>query len=104
MTYAVTQRRKEIGVRIALGATPGQVFGTILGEGLATTAAGASAGIVGALVLTRTIENLLFGVTPTDAVTFGSVVIVLGVVATLACYLPARRATEADPMEALRQE
>jgi ABC-type antimicrobial peptide transport system permease subunit len=104
MTYTVTQRRKEIGVRVALGATPGQVFRIILGQGLLTTGIGAFAGIIGALALTRTIESLLFGVTATDPVTFVSVIALLAAVATLACYLPARRATEADPMEALRQE
>ena len=104
MTYSVTQRRKEIGVRVALGATPGQVFRIILGQGLMTTAIGAAIGVIAALGLTRTIESLLFGVTPTDPVTFAAVIAVLGTVATLACYLPARRATDADPMEALRQE
>ena len=104
MTYSVTQRRKEIGVRVALGATPGQVFRIILGQGLMTTAAGAVVGIVGALGLTRTIESLLFEVRPSDPVTFAAVIAVLAAVATLACYLPARRATDADPMEALRQE
>jgi predicted permease len=104
MSYSVTQRRKEIGVRVALGASPGQVFRIILGQGLTTTAIGVAIGIVAAIGLTRTIENLLFGVTPTDPITFASVVGVLGLVATLACYLPARRATEADPIEALRQD
>jgi len=104
MTYSVTQRRKEIGVRVALGATPGQVFRIILGQGLMTTAAGAVVGIVGALGLTRTIESLLFEVTPSDPATFALVIAVLVAVAALACYLPARRATDADPMEALRQE
>ncbi len=104
MTYSVTQRRKEIGVRVALGATPGQVFRIILGQGLMTTAAGAVVGIVGALGLTRTIESLLFEVRPSDPATFALVIAVLAAVAALACYLPARRATDADPMEALRQE
>jgi putative ABC transport system permease protein len=104
MTYSVTQRRKEIGVRVALGASPGQVFRIILGQGLITTAIGVTIGIIAALGLTRTMESLLFGVRPTDPVTFGAVIAVLAGVATLACYLPARRATDADPMEALRQE
>jgi ABC-type antimicrobial peptide transport system permease subunit len=104
MTYSVTQRRKEIGVRIALGATPGQVFRIILGQGLTTTAIGLAFGMVAALALTRAIESLLFGVTPTDPVTFAAVIGVLVSVAALACYLPARRATDADPMDALRQE
>ncbi len=104
MSYSVTQRRKEIGVRVALGASPGQVFRIILGQGLTTTAIGVAIGIVASLGLTRTIESLLFGVTPTDPVTFAAVIAALTAIATLACYLPARRATDADPMDALRQE
>jgi len=71
---------------------------------LTTTAIGVAIGIVASFGLTRSIESLLFGVTPTDPVTFAGVVGVLGLVATFACYLPARRATEADPIEALRQD
>ena len=104
MSYTVTQRRQEIGVRVALGATPGQVFRIILGQGLTTTAIGVALGIVAALGLTRTIESLLFGVTPTDPAALAGVIAVLAAVATVACYLPARRATDADPMDALRQE
>jgi putative ABC transport system permease protein len=104
MTYSVTQRRKEIGVRVALGASPGQVFRIILGQGLLTTAIGVALGVIAALGLSRTIESLLFGVRPADPVAFAAVTLVLVAVATLACYLPARRATDADPMDALRQE
>ncbi len=104
MSYTVTQRRQEIGVRIALGATPAQVFRIILGQGLATTAIGIAIGIIVALALTRMIESLLFGVTPTDPAALAAVIAVLAAVATFACYLPARRATHADPMAALRQE
>jgi predicted permease len=104
MAYSVTQRRREIGVRVALGATPGRVFRTILGQGLFTTAVGVTIGVVAALGLTRALETLLFDVTRTDPVTFAGVVGILVVVALLACYVPARRATRADPMEALRQE
>ena len=104
MTYSVTQRRKEIGVRVALGASPGQVFRIILGQGLTTTAIGVALGVLASFGLTRSIESLLFGVTPTDPLTFASVVVVLTAVATVACYLPARRATGADPIEALRQD
>jgi putative ABC transport system permease protein len=104
MMYTVTQRRREIGVRVALGAQRGQVLRVILGEGMATTAVGIALGIAAALALTRTIQSLLFGVAPTDPVTFGLVILLLATVATLASYLPARRATNADPMDALRQE
>ena len=104
MTYTVARRRREIGVRMALGASRAQVFRSVLGQGLATTAIGVAAGILAALGLTRTIESLLFGVTATDPLTFAAVAGLLALVAILACYLPARRATHADPMEALRQE
>ena len=104
MAYTVTQRRREIGVRVALGATPGQVFRIILGQGLSTTTLGVAVGVVAALGFTRTLETLLFDVKPTDPLTFAAVIALLVGVATLACYLPARRATRADPMEALRQE
>ena len=104
MAYSVTQRRREIGVRVALGASPRQVFRIILGQGLVTTVIGVVVGVVAALGLTRTLETLLFDVKPTDPLTFAAVAAVLAAVATLACYLPARRATLADPMEALRQE
>jgi putative ABC transport system permease protein len=104
MTYSATQRRREMGVRIALGASPGQVFRIILGQGLTTAGIGVTAGVIAALGLTRSLESLLFDVTPTDPLTFAAVVVALVAVAALACYLPARRATQADPMEALRQE
>ena len=104
MSYTVAQRRREIGVRVALGASRGQVFRTIVGQGLITTGIGVTLGVIAALGLTRTLENLLFGVTPTDPVTFASVIAVLIAVAMLACYLPALRATDVDPIEALRQE
>jgi predicted permease len=104
MAYSVSERRREMGVRVALGASRGHVFRIIVGQGLLTTAIGVTVGIIAALGLTRTLESLLFGVTPTDPLTFAAVIAVLTAVATLACYLPARRATNADPMEALRQE
>jgi predicted permease len=104
MSYTVIQRTREIGVRMALGASSRQVFRTILGQGLTTTAIGITVGVVAALGLTRTIQTLLFGVTPTDPVAYAAVAALLAVVATLACWLPARRAMRADPMEALRQE
>jgi predicted permease len=102
MSYTVAQRRREIGVRVALGATRGQVFRIVVGEGLITTCAGILLGVMGALVLTRTVAGLLFGVTPTDPLTFVSVIVTLTVVALLACYMPARRAMSVEPIEALR--
>jgi predicted permease len=104
MTYSVTRRRREMGVRMALGANPRDVFAIVLGQGLKTTALGTAIGLVAAVGLARLLESLLFGVTPTDPVTFVSTVAVVTTVSALACYLPARRATGADPMEALRQE
>ena len=102
MSYTVAQRRREIGVRVALGATRRQVFRIIVGEGLMTTAAGVLLGVIAALALTRTVSGLLFGVTPTDPLTFVSVIVMLTIVALLACYIPARRAMTVEPLEALR--
>jgi predicted permease len=104
MAYTVTQRRREIGVRIALGGTSGQLLRKILGEGLTMTAIGMSAGVAGALGLTRTMESLLFGVKPTDSATFAIVIVTLALVAAAACFLPARRAISADPAAVLRQD
>jgi putative ABC transport system permease protein len=104
MAYSVTRRRREIGVRVALGASPNDVGRMILGQGMVTTAIGVAAGLLGAFGVTRTLESLLFEVTPTDPVAFGTVVAILLSVAVLACYVPARRATRANPVEALREE
>jgi ABC-type antimicrobial peptide transport system permease subunit len=104
MAYNVTRRRREIGVRIALGATSGQVIGVILGQGMRTIVIGVVAGLVGALLLTRSVSAMLFGITPTDPVSFAAVVLLLAVIGTLACYLPALRGTRVNPVEALRQE
>jgi predicted permease len=104
MTYNVTERRREIGVRIALGAQRSQVLRAILGEGMTMTGIGIVLGIAAALALTRTIQSLLFAVTPTDPLTFTLVIMLLTGVAMLASFLPAHRAAKADPMEALRQE
>jgi putative ABC transport system permease protein len=103
-SYSVAQRTREIGVRVALGASRGRIIWTI-GGGLAPfVAAGIAAGLIGAWAATRTISTFLFGVTPTDAVTFAAVPIVLGLVATVACLIPARRALRVDPVSALRAE
>jgi len=104
MTYDVTGRRRELGVRVALGASRWQMLRLVLAQGLLTTAAGVVAGVVAAYALTGTLESLLYGITPTDPIAFGVVIATLMGVAAIACYLPARRATGADPMEALRLE
>ncbi len=104
MAYSVSRRRREIGVRIALGATARDVLRVVLGQGLVTIAIGVGAGVLGALTLTHLLESLLFGITPTDPVTFVAVALGLALVASLACYIPAQRGTRVNPVEALRQD
>jgi ABC-type antimicrobial peptide transport system permease subunit len=102
--YTVSQRTREIGVRIALGAQPGGVVRLVLRQGLRAAAAGAAVGLVGALVLGRAVASLLYGVTPADPLVFGAVTAVLLAVAVLAAWLPARRAARVDPIIALQAE
>ena len=104
MAYSVSRRTREIGVRVALGASSGSVLRMILGQGLRTIFIGVAIGIVGSLALTRTVESLLFGVTATDPPTFAGVTLLLVGTALLACYIPAHRAMQVDPMVALRHE
>jgi putative ABC transport system permease protein len=104
MSYVVTQRTQEMGVRLALGATPGAIARLVLGQGARLVVIGLALGIVGAIVLTRLMTSLLFEVTPTDPVTYGGVALVLAVTAVAACQIPAWRATRVDPLTALRSE
>jgi predicted permease len=104
MRYSVARRTREIGVRVALGASTGSIVRLVLSQGLALTGIGVAAGVAGSLALTGLLSHWLFGVTATDPVTFGIVVVVLLGVAALACWLPARRAAGVDPTTALRHE
>jgi putative ABC transport system permease protein len=104
MAYLVSQRTREIGVRLALGAPRAEVFRLIIGRGVALAAAGAMLGVIGATWLTRLMEGLLFSVSRNDPVTFAAVPIAMVAVAVLACYVPARRAMQVDPVIALRAE
>jgi len=104
LAYAVAQRQREIGVRMALGAQRRDVLGLVVGHGMRLTGIGVILGLAGALALTRVLKSLLFEIKPFDPVTFLTVTALLAGVALLACWIPARRAARVDPIEALRYE
>jgi predicted permease len=104
LAYSTRQRTREVGVRLALGARPAQVFGLVLGRGLSLAAAGLVLGLTGALATTGALRSLLVGVEATDALTFGLVAGILAIVAAAACAVPAWRASHVQPLQALRHE
>jgi len=104
LAQTVRRRTSEIGIRMAMGAAPRDVLGMILREGMSLSTAGIVAGFVGALLLTRAMTSLLFGVSSADPGVFASICGLLLLVAAAACWIPARRATRVDPMIALRDE
>ena len=104
LSYMVTERRREIGLRMALGATPSRVLAQVMKHGLLLTTVGIAAGLVSALGLNRLMASMLFGVQPTDPGTLAAVILTISLVAVLACWLPAWRASRVDPNVVLRED
>ncbi len=104
MSYVVTQRIREIGIRLALGSQTADVLKLVIGQGMKLVAIGVAFGLAMSFALTRLVASMLFEVNATDPVIFAAIASLLTVVAALACYLPARRATTVDPLVALRHE
>lgn len=104
VAYAVAKRTKEIGLRMALGATPSGVIAMVVSQASRPVVAGIAGGWIGAFLLTRVLETMLFGVTASDPMTFVGAVAVLSAVATVGCFVPAVRASRIDPLAALRNE
>jgi len=104
MSYAVAQRTREIGIRMALGAQARNVLGIVIGDGMRLTIIGMVIGLAGAWAVTRLLAILLYDVSASDPLTFAGAPLMLAAVAWLACYLPARRTTKVNPLAALRHE
>jgi putative ABC transport system permease protein len=104
LSTVVRQRTAEIGVRMALGSSKWEIFSLVIGQGMRLSVAGIGTGLVAAFALTRVMRTMLVGVAPTDPLTFGSVALLFGAIAALACWIPARRAAGLDPITALRDE
>jgi putative ABC transport system permease protein len=104
LSFFVSQQTREIGVRLALGAQLRDILQLVLRRGMVLALVGIAFGLIAAVALARLMTSLLFGVSPTDPITFATIALILLGVALLACYLPARRATKVDPLEALRYE
>jgi putative ABC transport system permease protein len=104
MSYAVTQRRQELGIRMALGAHPGDILSLVLRRGMKLTLIGMALGLMGAVASTRLLRDMLFGIKPIDPLTFAAMTLLVMCISLVACFLPARRATKVDPMNVLRSE
>jgi ABC-type antimicrobial peptide transport system permease subunit len=104
VAYAVAQRTRDLGIRMALGAESSDIYRVVLGHGVKLTSFGLIIGVVAALIMARMTQGVLFGVSTTDPITLGSVAAILATVALLASFIPARRATRVDPMSILRGE
>jgi putative ABC transport system permease protein len=104
ISYIVSERTRDIGIRLALGAERGKILAMVLRQGLGLAMAGAALGLVGSVIVSHLMAGLLYGVMPTDPLTFVGVTLLLTGVALAACYIPARRAMRVDPMIALRYE
>jgi putative ABC transport system permease protein len=104
LAYSVTQRSRELGIRMALGAARGRVLRLVIGQGMALAGIGIGVGLVGAFALTRLLASQLYSVTPTDPLTFTAVSLLLASIALVATLVPALRATRVDPVVALREE